>query len=325
MIYMHILPLQNYEPLSTTTHYLCPITKQLMLEPHKTSCCNKHLSHAAIEQSSDTCPICMSTSMDAKLDPIFRERAHALKISCPHKYEGCHWIGEIRHLKAHLNGSENACRYALVSCPLCGLNIQRYSVEKHLTKCSKQQRCKKCQKRCSRGNIFCGDCSEPENPCPYKCGEEIRPADILSHLKKCSKLATEATKDETDDVMSTVESTSLRPEYHDQFLDLAKSLLEKRLSFEDVRCELCENLLCLATVRFTKGKGHDEKIREKQELRDVESLLLQRENEIQEEMVEIRSKMQIELEEHGKIQRDWVGTTSARLVPVVLGSSNEGY
>ena len=296
--------IQNYKATAVIpAPFICPITKQIMLDPHKTNCCGKHLSRAAIdasnhEEEAPVCPVCTASPTDAKPDPILRERTQSLRIYCPHKYEGCHWNGEIRHLKAHWNDAKNPCRYVLISCPkLCGKHVQQYFVDQHVTRCSFQHRCKVCSKRCERGITYCENCLETRTSCPYKCGDTIRPLDILKHLKQCRTLFVGPNRDETD--AAEVESNPDVQGSNYAFLDMAKSLLEKRLQSEEVRCNLVDNLLSLAKVHTEKKTGEEVK-KAKQDLRELESLLLVRDNTLHEQMENLQRRMDRDRKERKK-------------------------
>ncbi len=280
---------------------MCPISKQIMLDPHKTSCCGKHLSRAAIdvldhdEDGAElVCPVCSTSPFDAKQDCLLKDKIQTLKIYCPHKYEGCHWNGDIRLLKGHWNDPKNPCRYTLVYCPkLCGKKVQQYYLEQHTQRCSYQNRCKVCSKKSERGITYCDNCQESLILCPYKCGNTIRPMDLLRHLKRCKTLSVTPSSDETD-TNENQDLDSQEDSYN--FLDIAKKLLEKRLRSQELRCQLVNNALSLVEVRNEK-KSNEEKKKAKEKLKVKESTLLAREEKLHEEMQDLRSRLDVESKE----------------------------
>ena len=98
--------------------FICPVTLSLMLQPHQTKCCGKHLSQevaARIKGEKGACPLCKETNLDASLDKHFRRQVKALPVFCHHKDRGCEWQGELSNLKNHVQGQ---------SCPMKNTRTQ---------------------------------------------------------------------------------------------------------------------------------------------------------------------------------------------------------
>ena len=72
--------------------FFCPVTFGLLLQPHLTSCCGKHLSQEAatrIQEEGGACPLCNSPCLISILNKHFRRQVNALHIFCPFKNRGC--------------------------------------------------------------------------------------------------------------------------------------------------------------------------------------------------------------------------------------------
>ena len=82
----------------------CPITYNVLLEPHQTDCCGNHLSREAvaiIAKQEKPCPLCKKSSFTTHPDINFRRQVHQLSVFCPHKKRGCEWQGELFNLEKH--------------------------------------------------------------------------------------------------------------------------------------------------------------------------------------------------------------------------------
>ena len=58
------------------------------------------------------------------------------KVFCPHKHQGCEWVGELRSMDNHVNKKSNnniGCPFTELLCSNgCGVVMQRRLVEGHL-------------------------------------------------------------------------------------------------------------------------------------------------------------------------------------------------
>ena len=85
--------------------FFCPVTLELLQEPHLTSCCGHHLSALAVTKwkviEAKPCPFCKEPTWDTMLDKYFWRQLRALKVLCHHKKRGCVWEGELSALDSH--------------------------------------------------------------------------------------------------------------------------------------------------------------------------------------------------------------------------------
>ncbi|CAI8036815.1 TNF receptor-associated factor 4 [Geodia barretti] len=94
----------------------CPVTLGLLLQPHLTSCCGKHLSEESatrIEGEGGPCPLCKSPDWSTVLDKHVRRQVNQLHVFCHHKEKGCWWKGELSHFTKHIQSCQ--FRYQQVS------------------------------------------------------------------------------------------------------------------------------------------------------------------------------------------------------------------
>ena len=85
--------------------FFCPVTFGLLLQPHLTSCCGKHLSQEAatrIQGEGKPCPLCKRPCWTAMLSKHFQRQVNELRVFCCHEDRGCGWQGELADLERHI-------------------------------------------------------------------------------------------------------------------------------------------------------------------------------------------------------------------------------
>ena len=114
--------------------FYCPVTFDLLLEPHQTLCCGNHFSQAAVTRlEGKPCPLCKKT-LNTMPDKFFQRTVKQLKACCANKSLGCEWVGELGSLDLHQsqNSVEGECQFVTVACPYsCGDGFQRCQLEGH--------------------------------------------------------------------------------------------------------------------------------------------------------------------------------------------------
>ena len=89
--------------------FLCPVTMGLLLQPHLTTCCGKHLSQEAakqIKKEGKACPLCKSTEWSTVMNHHFRRRVSEVKVFC-HDPE-CDWQGPLSELERHMQHTHHS-------------------------------------------------------------------------------------------------------------------------------------------------------------------------------------------------------------------------
>ena len=81
------------------------MTYGLLLQPHLTSCCGKHLSQEAttrIQREGGACPLCKTPRWGTVLNKHFQRQVNALHVFCRHEDRGCEWYGELSYFERHV-------------------------------------------------------------------------------------------------------------------------------------------------------------------------------------------------------------------------------
>ena len=168
----------------------CPVTMEILTEPHQTLCCGNHLSQETadrLKREGNPCPIC-NRSLKTMPDKFFKRQVNQLKVRCSKKALGCNWVGELGNLEKHLSeGSvDGECQYTAVACPLsCGDHIQRGRLEEHKSVCPQRPFvCDYCDYEDTYKNVMEDHwprCEERPIQCPNKCGENTL---VRRHLQQ---------------------------------------------------------------------------------------------------------------------------------------------
>ena len=102
--------------------YFCPISFVILLEPHLTGCCGKHLSGRAVEQLRSRglpCPLCNEPQLVTIKDFHFRRQVWELPVFCPNKGRGCNWVAKLSALQSHMENCPFQCNTATSVKPVC--------------------------------------------------------------------------------------------------------------------------------------------------------------------------------------------------------------
>ena len=107
--------------------YVCRVCLDVLREPHLTVCCGQHFCKACTEKAvkqSLRCPLCSQEDFLAVIDRKVERRIRSLKVRCRNKDRGCEWVGEMGHLKGHLDPQKRQCQFGEVECTNgCGRRI----------------------------------------------------------------------------------------------------------------------------------------------------------------------------------------------------------
>ena len=177
------------EPLE---EFYCPVTFELLLEPHQTLCCGNHLSQEAAKRlKGKPCPMCNKRKFGTVPDKFFQRKVNAVKVLCAHKSLGCEWVGELGNLDGHQsqNSVEEECQFVTVACPYsCGDDLQRCQLEGHKANdCPNRPfTCPYCDHKATFIEVTNEHLSLCRNDCPNKslgCQWAGRRGDLDQHLK----------------------------------------------------------------------------------------------------------------------------------------------
>ena len=158
-----------------------------------TTCLERYLQSKSTEH--DSCPYCREEKFKTVPDKRTERYVLNLKVFCPHKYQGCTWVGELRSMEDHVNENSNhniGCPFTELQCSNgCGVVMQRRLVEGHLkSECElREVKCEYCNTTGSYQWINSSHCEEcPKYPveCPNHCEVgHMRREEISRHLEEC--------------------------------------------------------------------------------------------------------------------------------------------
>lgn len=85
--------------------FCCPVTYDVMVQPHRTSCCKQNLSDRAvlrIQWEGKPCPLCKRSDWTTQLNKELQDKVGSLTVFCPNIDRGCQWEGELRDFDSHI-------------------------------------------------------------------------------------------------------------------------------------------------------------------------------------------------------------------------------
>ena len=181
---------------------LCKICHYPARDPILTVCCGHNLCTTCLERylqskviDHGSCPYCREEKFTTVPDKRTKRYVFNLKVFCPHKYQGCTWVGELRSMEDHVNKNSNdniGCPFTELQCSNgCGVVMQRRLVEGHLkSECElREVKCEYCNTTGSYQWINSSHHEEcPKYPveCPNHCEVgHVRREEISGHLEEC--------------------------------------------------------------------------------------------------------------------------------------------
>ena len=104
----HVIPFSDQElPFveQPSNDFFCPVTYGLLLHPHLTECCGKHLSREVvnrIRREGRACPLCNKQPFHTMLNQHFRRQVRELRVFCCHEDSECAWQGGLFDMEKHV-------------------------------------------------------------------------------------------------------------------------------------------------------------------------------------------------------------------------------
>ena len=114
---MDRLPTASYTIIGQIgEEYICPVTKELLVEPYQSLCCGQHFSKEAVDRllaQNAKCPICRTLPWKCTPDKAFKRSIHqALRVKCC-LHNGCTWTGSFSDFLQHCGMAVNdTCTYS---------------------------------------------------------------------------------------------------------------------------------------------------------------------------------------------------------------------
>ena len=171
--------------------FFCPVTFELLLNPHQTTCCGNHLSEKAVgrlQRDGKPCPMCKKPKLVTIPDKFFKRKVNAVHIRCPHKASGCEWVGEVGGEKQHIN----TCPKRPWRCQYCDFtSVFDVSIQ-HVQLCTKYP--VPCSNKCGLGTVPCCDVDKHRAECPLEpvpcefadagCNIKVARQDLSRHMEE---------------------------------------------------------------------------------------------------------------------------------------------
>ena len=181
---------------------LCKICHYPARDPILAVCCGQSFCSCCLERyrqskviNHSSCPYCRDKNFQTVPDKRTGRCVLNLKVFCPHKYQGCEWIGELRSMEDHMNKKSNnniGCPFTELQCSNgCGVVMQRRLVEGHLkSECElREVNCEYCNTRGSYQWINSSHhekCLKYPVECPNHCEVgHVRREEMGGHLEEC--------------------------------------------------------------------------------------------------------------------------------------------
>ena len=171
----------------------CPVTFEVLRDPHQTTCCGHHISATAgarLQREGKPCPMCKEPNFTTQTDKYFKRVVNGLKVRCPHKGSGCEWMGDLGSLDQHAN----SCPKRPWQCQYCDFTTT-YDVggNEHLPQCPKFP--EPCPNRCEAGTVercdlerhLATECPLQLVACEFShtgCTEKVPRKDLARHMEE---------------------------------------------------------------------------------------------------------------------------------------------
>jgi hypothetical protein len=171
--------------------FFCPVTFELLLNPHQTTCCGHHLSEKAVnrlQREDKPCPMCKESKLVTMPDKFFKRKASAVLIRCPYKESECEWVGEVGGSKQHIA----ACPKRPWECEHCDFTSTFDVGIQHIEQCTKYP--VPCPNECDVGTIPRCDVEKHRTECPLEpvacqfadvgCSVKVARRDLKLHMEE---------------------------------------------------------------------------------------------------------------------------------------------
>ena len=174
-----------------TEEFFCPVTFELLLNPHQTTCCGHHLSEKAVtrlQREDKPCPMCKESKLVTMPDKFFKRKASAVLIRCSYKESECEWVGEVGGAKQHTT----ACPKRPWECEHCDFTSTFDVGVQHVELCTKYP--VPCPNKCEIGTVPRCDVEKHRTECPLEsvacdfvdigCNMKVARKDLKQHIEE---------------------------------------------------------------------------------------------------------------------------------------------
>ena len=169
--------------------FFCPVTFELLIDPHQTTCCGNHLSLSTVtrlQHDGKPCPMCKKPKLATMPDKFFGRKVSDVIVHCPNKAGGCEWKGEVGGVKQH----EEACPKRPWKCQYCDYTSTLDAETDHVMNCTHYPTA--CPNQCDVGTIpqclieeHLATCPLEVVPCEFSdagCSVKTTRLDLKRHM-----------------------------------------------------------------------------------------------------------------------------------------------
>ena len=162
----------------------CLICRELVYEPHLSSCCGHTLCLRCAtkwKERSNSCVNCRREPFEFQKDPRAERLVAGLEVSCVNSQYGCKWKGSLSRVESHL---ETMCNFgylnktftpnSIVDCPCCARSVVDKATEKKLS-------CGRIKYSILTESHYCM-CPDWPMRCPNGCPDPLTRASLPVHL-----------------------------------------------------------------------------------------------------------------------------------------------
>jgi len=187
------MPQQEYDLVEEPPQeYFCPVTLELLRDPKQTECCGHHLSAEVVsrlQREGKSCPLCKDPNFTVTNDKYFKRKVNELRVRCPHKRNGCEWVGELGNLDLH----SNSCPKRPWQCKYCDFKgTYDVGTTDHLPNCTRYP--EPCPNQCEIGTVPRCDMEKHLTQCPLQlvecefaqagCQVRVPRRDLARHMEE---------------------------------------------------------------------------------------------------------------------------------------------
>ena len=172
--------------------FFCPVTLELLTDPHLTMCCGNHLSQEAanrLKRDGKPCPMCKDPQLYTVPNKHYRRKVNEIKVCCPHKKSGCEWVGGVNEVKQH----SDSCPKRPWQCQYCEFeSTYEVGMNEHLPVCTKYPL--ECPNSCEVGSVPRCDLEAHLMVCPLQpvmceyaevgCDVKVPRRDLGRHMEE---------------------------------------------------------------------------------------------------------------------------------------------
>jgi len=172
--------------------YFCQVTFELLSDPKQTECCGHLLSGRVVfrlKREGKSCPLCNDPNFKVITDKHFKRKVNELEVRCPHKRNGCEWVGKLGNFDQH----SNSCPKRPWQCKYCDFKgTYDVGTTDHLPSCTKYP--EPCPNQCEIGTVPRCDMEEHLTQCPLQlvkcefaqagCHVRVPRRDLARHMEE---------------------------------------------------------------------------------------------------------------------------------------------